>query len=494
MKRQDLRRRVGGWVTFALLTALVLGGSGGRGDGTTAVAAAPEPATTTAGDQVDVAVTVYNSNIALVRDVRELTLPAGASDLRFVDIASSVRPTTVRFRSLSDAARLRVVEQNYQYDLLEPAKLLQKYVGRDVILVRRRDRNGTTVDEEVTARLLAFNNGPVWRIGSEIVTGMPADHYRFPDLPENLYSRPTLVWTLENGGGARQRVEASYLAGEMTWSADYVLTVGRDDRSADLDSWVTLSNNSGAAFRNARLQLVAGELNRVRQEQLAMREAVTARSPAASADFAQEGFSDYHLYTLARRTTLQDRETKQISLLSGSGVPVKKRYVVDGQSFYYRNAHQPGRPLRDPVRVYYRFRNDEASGLGVPLPAGIVRVYQADSRGGLQFAGEDRIGHTPKDEALDLHIGNAFDIVAERKQTSYDKIASNVVELSFEISLRNRKEAPVTIEVNEPLGGSWEMLRASHRSTKTSAWSARFEVPVGAGEEATLTYSVRVRW
>src|SRR5713226_448901 len=340
---------------------------------------------TTSGDQVDLAVTVYNSNLALVRDVRQINLPTGEFRLKFMDIAASINPATVHFRSLSEPARLGVLEQNYEYDLLEPQKLLQKYVGREVTLVRARQESATTKWDEVKATLLSNNNGPVWRIGNEIVTGMNADHIRFPELPENLYSRPTLLWELENKGAQRHKVEASYLATNLSWSADYVLTVGRDDKSADLDGWVTLVNNSGAAFKNAKLQLVAGDLHRITQMYNA--EAADRAMPAARAaapQFGQEAFSEYHLYTLGRRTSIFDKESKQISLLTASGVPVEKTFVVEGQQMYYRNAQHPGSPLKDAVRVYFKFKNEEKGGLGMPLPGGVVRVYQADSKGGVQ--------------------------------------------------------------------------------------------------------------
>ena len=227
--------------------------------------AAAAQGSTTLDDQVDLNVTVYNSDIALVRDVRNLELPRGTFDLSFMDIAATVNPATVHFRSLSEPSRVNVLEQNYEYDLLEPDKLLRKYVGRDVTLVRTRQVNGTTEEEEVTAHLLSYNNQPVWRINGEIVTGLHADHIRFPELPDTLFTRPTLIWTLDNGGATRHRVEAAYLAGKLSWNADYVLTVARDDKAGDIDGWVTLTNGSGTAFRNAKLQLVAGELNRVRQ-------------------------------------------------------------------------------------------------------------------------------------------------------------------------------------------------------------------------------------
>jgi hypothetical protein len=451
---------------------------------------------TTLDDQVELGVTVYNSDIALVRDVRNLQLPPGSFDLRFMDIAASVNPATVHFRSLTEPSRLSVLEQNYEYDLLEPEKLLRKYVGRDVTLVRTVQQNGSTRQEEVTARLLSFNTAPVWRIGNEIVTGLHADHIRFPELPNNLFSRPTLVWTLQNGGAGKHRVEASYLAQRLSWNADYVLTVARDDKSADLDGWVTLKNASGTSFRNATLQLVAGDLNRVRQA-IAERRFDAARAQmevAAAAPMVQEAFSEYHLYTLGRKTTINNEQTKQVSMLDSSEVPILKRFVVDGQAFYYRNVHHPGAPIKDVVQVYYQFKNEEKAGLGVPMPAGIVRVYQADSKGGVQFAGEDRIGHTPKDETLKLKIGNAFDVVCERNQTDFTKIASNVYEVEYEITLRNHKATPIEVEVNEPIGGTWRMLSSSHASTKTAAWAASFAVPVKEGGTATLKYRVRVTY
>ena len=458
-------------------------------------AAAGGQNSSTLDDQLELAVTVYNSDIALVRDVRNLQLPRGTFDLHFMDIAATVNPATVHFRSLTEPTRVNVLEQNYEYDLLEPDKLLRKYVGRDVTLVRMRQEDGATKSEEIKARLLSYNSAPVWRIGNEIVTGMHADHIRFPELPENLYARPTLIWSLNNDGAARHRVETSYLAGKLAWNADYVLTVARDDKLADLDGWVTLTNGSGTSFKNAKLQLVAGDLNRVRQViGRMMADEARATKSVAEAPMAQEAFSDYHLYTLGRKTTINNSETKQVSMLGGTAIPIQKRYVVDGQAFYYRNAYHPGAPLKDVVSVYYQFKNEDRTGLGVPMPAGVLRVYQADSKGGVQFVGEDRIGHTPKDETLNVKIGNAFDVVAERKQIDFEKIASNVFEVEYEITLRNHKTTPVAVEVNEPIGGTWRILRSSHQWTKTDAWAARFAVPVDPDTTAVLKYRVRVTY
>jgi hypothetical protein len=460
-----------------------------------AAAEAQDFYTTTNEDQVELALTVYNSDIALVRDVRNLQLGRGISDLHYMDVAATVNPATVHFRSLSAPSRVRVLEQNYEYDLLEPEKLLRKYVGRDVTLVRTRWNQNTSREEEVTAHLLSYNNAPVWKIGGEIVTGMQADHIRFPELPGNLYSRPTLIWTLDNTGGPQHRVEASYLAGKLSWNADYVLTVARGDKAADIDGWVTVVNGSGTSFKNAKLQLVAGDLNRVRQviNRLEL-DAARKDVSAAMSEMSQEAFSDYHLYTLGRKTTVNNSETKQVSMLGATAFPVQKRYVVEGQQVYYHNAQHPGAPIKDVVQVYYQFKNDEKAGLGMPMPAGTVRVYQSDSTGGVQFVGEDRIDHTPKDEAINLKIGNAFDVVCERKQTDFQKIASNTYEVEYEVTLRNHKATPVTIEVNEPIGGTWRMLQSSHEWTKTSAWAAQFAVPVSADGAAVLKYRVRVTY
>jgi hypothetical protein len=486
-------------LSLAALAFVAAGAAFAARPETTAIASVPEVTgqdVSTLDDQTELSLTVYNSDLALVRDVRSVQLPRGAFDLRFMDIAATVNPATVHFRSLTEPARVRILEQNYEYDLLEPDKLLRKYVGRDVTLVRMRQEGGTAREETVTARLLSYNNAPVWQIGGEIVTGLGADHIRFPELPGNLFARPTLIWSLVNDGAPRHRIEAAYLATKLAWTADYVLTVAREDRAADVDGWVTLTNGSGTAFRNARLQLVAGELNRVRQAfgRMEADRLQEARAVAAPAAMSQEAFSDYHLYTLARPTTINNSQTKQVHMLGATGFPVQKRYVVDGQAFYYRNAQSPGSPIKDAVKVFYQFKNETTAGLGMPMPAGVVRVYQSDSKGGTQFVGEDRIDHTPKDETLNLKIGNAFDVVAERKQIDFEKIASNVYEMEFEIVLRNHKTTPVTVEVNEPIGGTWRIIRSTYESTKTDAWAAQFTVPVAVDGESILRYRVRVTY
>ncbi len=453
--------------------------------------AAPKSTTlaTSEKDRTDLAITVYNSSVALIRDTRQISLGSGIFPLRFEDVAASINPVTVHFRSLSDPTKLNVVEQNYEYDLLDPQKLMEKYVGREVTLVE-----GAV---EKKALLLSDNNGQVWKIDDQIVTGVPTGTFKFPDLPGNLYTRPTLIWTLDNRGASSQKVEASYMTGNMNWNADYVLTVTRDEKAADLDGWVTLTNNSGASFDNAKLQLVAGKIHQVTpppRPMAAKNMAMSFDATAAPQAFSQEAFSEYHLYTLDRRTSIHNNESKQISLLNGTGVPIEKFLLVEGEPYYYRNPMGIGNAVPQTVKVYYRFKNDQKSGLGMPLPAGTVRVYQADSKGGVQFVGEDNIEHTPKDETLKIYTGDAFDVVCERKETDYKRLASNLFEMEYAITLRNHKDGPVTVEVREPIGGDWEIENSNFKWTKLDSTTVGFEIPVAKDGSETLTYRVRVKW
>jgi hypothetical protein len=453
--------------------------------------------TTTSQDQQSLSVTIYNSNIGLVRDVRKINLQSGLSELKFMDVAAQINPATVHIKSLTNPAQFSVQEQNYEYDLLNPQKLLDKYVGKEVTVVRVVSENNTTVERPIKAILLSNNNGqPVWQLNNEIVTGMHADRLIFPQLPENLIAQPTLVWRLENGGARAQTLEASYLTGGITWKADYVLNLSVDEKSADLNGWVTIDNRSGAGYKNAGLQLVAGDLNRVRDTNNAVMEmrAKAVRADMAKQEFGEESLFEYHLYTLDRKTTLKENQTKQISLLSGTGAAVRKEYVVNGQNFYYHNRQNPGTPLKDKVETFIELKNSKDNNLGLPLPKGVLRVYKADTRGGQQLIGEDQIDHTPKDETVRVKLGNAFDIVAERNQTDFQVISDRVFEMGFSVTIRNHKDQPITVMVNEPIGGDWRMLQSSFEHEKTAAFAARFKVPVERNGEAKLTYRVRVRY
>src|ERR1041385_73735 len=399
--------------------------------------------TTTARDRQSVNITVYNSNLGLVRETRRLTLPDGHIALRFADVTAQIRPETVHLASLTAPTALKILEQNYQYDLLNPAKLLDKFVGRELTLVLRHYSNNTESFEPVQATLLSNNGGQVWRINGQIVIN-PTNiaEMRFPDLPKNLVATPTLVWDVENREVAAQSVEASYLTAGMNWRSDYVLLVNADDTKGDLQGWVTLTNNSGATFEDARLQLVAGDVNRVSESRNYAIAGVMMKDRAVDeAQFQEQGFFEYHLYTLQRPTTIRDNETKQVSLLEATGFDVKKEFVLSGQHYYYTNYSNPGQPIKEKVGVFVQFRNSQANKLGMPLPAGTVRLYKKDDKGNQQFIGEDHIDHTPKDEEVRVKVGDAFDIVAERKQIDYKMLVSgHLYEYAYEIKIRNHKE------------------------------------------------------
>jgi hypothetical protein len=348
----------------------------------------------------------------------------------------------------------------------------------------------------VQATLLSNNGGQVWRINGQIVIN-PTNiaETRFPDVPQNLVASPTLVWDLENDRSGAQTVEASYLTAGINWRADYVLVVNADDTKGDLQGWVTLTNTSGVGFENARLQLVAGDLNRVSDgRDYDDRMAMGASAERSASQFQEQAFFEYHLYTLGRPATIREQETKQVSLLEAANFNVSKEFVINGQPYYYRTYNNPGAAIKEKVGVYMQFRNSQQNRLGLPLPAGTVRLYKKDAQGGQQFIGEDRIDHTPKDEDVRVKVGDAFDIVAERKQTEYKVISTYVYEYAYEIKIRNHKDAPITVIVNEPIGGDWEMLSSSFPAEKTTAFAARFRVPVEKDGQATLTYRVRVRY
>jgi len=475
-------------VALGLLLCIVTG---------TAAKAQTSEQTTTARDRQSVNITVYNSNLGLVRETRRLDLPAGRVSLRFADVTAQIRPETVHLASLLSPAALRILEQNYQYDLLNPAKLLDKFVGKEITLVLRRYQNNSEIFEPVQATLLSNNAGQVWRINGQIVIN-PTNivEMRFPDVPKNLVATPTLVWDVENREAGPQTIEASYLTNGLNWRADYVLVVNADDTKGDLQGWVTLTNGSGATFEDARLQLVAGDVNRVSEERnYALAGAMADKRAESESQFQEQGFFEYHLYTLQRPTTIRDNETKQVSLLEAAGFDVKKEFVINGQRYYYSNYNNPGQTIKEKVGVYMQFRNSQQNKLGMPLPAGTVRLYKKDTTGNQQFIGEDKIDHTPKDEDVRVKVGDAFDIIAERKQTDYKVLASgHLYEYAYEIKIRNHKDGPVTVIVNEPIGGDWEMVSSTFEAKKTAAFAAQFNVPVAKDGEATLSYRVRVRY
>lgn len=445
------------------------------------------PLESTLSDQESVAVTVYNNGLGLVREVRKIPVPAGVGELRFMDVAAQIKPETVHIRPL--AGDLAVLEQNYEYDLLSPAKLLEKQVGREVELVRLNEK--TKEDEVVRATLLSTNNGLVYRAGDRILLN-PKGEVRLTRVPDDLIAKPTLVWLIKGGGGT-QKVETSYMTRGLTWQADYVLVLDSADKKAGLTGWVTLDNTSGATYRNAALKLVAGDVQKVEEERVLARGARLAEAKAAAPQFKEQAFFEYHLYTLERPATVKQNQKKQIQLIEAENVPIRKDLVYRGQSYYYRD--KMGYPVsNEKVGVFIIFENRKDHGMGMPLPKGIVRVYKADDSGAQQFIGEDRIDHTPKDEKVRIKVGNAFDVVAERRQTDYEIVSDYVREVAFEVKIRNHKEEDVVVRVVEPIAFDWKVLSSSHPHEKADARTLEFKVPVPKGKEAKLTYRVRVKF
>lgn len=439
-------------------------------------------------DQEAVEVTVYNNNLGLIKDVRSVSLPRGEGELRFMDVASHVQPATVHVTSLQAPSEFAVLEQNYEYDLMSADKLLDKYVGKEIKIVdwnRYQDRKDT-----VQATLLSNNQGQVYRIGNDIFLGHPGVKV-LPELPENLIAKPTLTWLFRNESRNPHRLQVSYLTENLQWRADYVLLLNDTDTEGDLSGWVTLDNRSGAPYRNAKLKLVAGTVHRASPapEERQLLGKAMARPEAEG--FKEESFFEYHIYDLERSTTIKDRQTKQIRLLQASGVGVQKELCVYASQRAFTHRLQ-GRPTKTPVTVYVTFRNKETNQLGIPLPAGIVRLYKQDSCGSQQFIGEDRIEHTPKNETIRLKTGEAFDVISERLQTDYRQVTQGVYETAWEIQLRNHKESPVRITVVEPLARNWKVLEHSHPYEKSDAFTIRFEVDVPPSESVTVRYRVRI--
>ena len=451
----------------------------------------------TLADQQDVAITIYNSDLALVKDHRKIQLTPGASSLAFRDVSARMRPETALMRSLNAPGSLSVLEQNFDFDLLTPQKMLEKYVGQVVTVVRTNPATGQETSEIAT--VLSANNGVVLKIGQRIETGMPG-RLVFGNVPANLRDRPTLVMSLSNTGAAQQDVELSYLTGGLSWKADYVAELNATDDKMDVSGWVTLTNTSGATYSRAKLQLVAGDVNRVapqfqRSAQVMM---APAPAPAAKADMAQESLFEYHLYTLGRPTTLAENQTKQVLLLTGSGVPVRKELLFKGSDYYYQSSvGSIGQKMK--VGVFVEFDNKESGQLGIPLPKGIVRVYKKDTAGNAQFVGEDSVDHTPKNETVRLKLGEAFDVTADKKQTDFKKLAGSgkfnyVFESAYEIVLKNAKKEAVLVTLQEPMPGDWQILSQSLAHTKGASNTAVWKVSVPAEGSSTLTYRALVRF
>lgn len=460
------------------------------GPGLTSVAQAQESGTE---------LTVYNQDIALVRDTRSFDLEQGVNEVRFSDVASQIDPTSVHFRSLTDPEGTTVLEQNYEYDIVGTRKLMQKYVDREIDLV-------TQDGSEYQGTLLSGADDVILQDANGGVTVVRLDQvqqFSFPELPEGLITRPTLVWLLAAGQSGDQDVEVTYMTSGINWQADYVVQLNEDDTALDLNGWITLNNQSGATYSDAKLKLVAGDVNVVRQAKavVARDMVLEAEASAAAPAVEERELFEYHLYDVQRPVTVRDNQTKQIEFTSAADVPAEKFFVYDGASglgFYGYAISDPGYGTysNPDVNIYLQIENEEESGLGIPLPAGRVRVYKADVDGSLQFVGEDRIDHTPKDESVRLLLGNAFDIVGERRQTDFQQLGRDVIEESFEIVVRNHKDEDVEVRVLEHLfrWSEWEIVQESADHTKLDQGTVEWRLPVPADGETTLSYTVRYQF
>jgi hypothetical protein len=378
----------------------------------------------TLADQRGVGITIYNDDLALVRDRRRIAIPAGESQLALRDVSARIQPETALLQSIGAPGRIGVLEQNFNYDLLSPQKLLEKYVGRDVDVVRTNPVIGAQTRER--ARVLATNGGIVLRYADRIETSVDG-RLAFPELPADLRDRPTLVTTVTNGAAGPQDVELTYLSVGLSWKADYTALLNASDDRLDLRGLITLQNQSGTSYRNAAVQLVAGDVNVVRNEMAKVAPNATADVFSVSSAPREQALFEYHLYTLQRRTTVADNQTKQVELLAAPSVPVTKTLELRGEpSYYYQENADLGARLK--VGSYVTFHN-RGGRLGIPLPKGAVRVYKRDNAGNEQFVGSDAIDHTPKNEDVRLHLGDSFDVTASKKQTDYKRVSLGVAEL-----------------------------------------------------------------
>jgi len=453
-------------------------------------ALAEEATELTGENRTRIEITVYNQNLGLVKDLRKLKLNQGLTLVSFRDVAAQVDPTSVHFKSTTAPEGVVIREQNYQYDLVSSEKLLEKYIDKEIELIRR-DENGLEV-ERLSGTLLSAQGGQasIVQIGGKLYLN-PRAEVVLPELPAGLITRPTLMWEVEAPRAAKHLIEVSYLTSGINWHAEYVAVVNRSHDRLDLTGWVTLENKSGATYPRAKLKLVAGDVHRLTQPRAQRERGVFMAAETAAPQFEEKEFFEYHLYALDRKATVADNETKQLSLLNASDVPVEKVFVFDPNQMVYPTSRGEG-VKKGKIKVMLDLENKKEHNLGMALPKGKVRVYQADDEDSLQFVGEDEIDHTPRDEEIRLYTGNAFDLVGERKQTAHRKIADDVSEESFEIRLSNHKDEDVRVVAVEHLYGDWEILDQSHKHEKKDAETIEFNVPVAADSETTVTYTVRI--
>ncbi|HPI20049.1 MAG TPA: DUF4139 domain-containing protein [Candidatus Kapabacteria bacterium] len=423
-------------------------------------------------------VTIYHDDLGVIRDLRTLDLKKGASEVKITDVANQIDMTSVHIKL--DGS---VIEQNFQYDLVSFLKVLQKYIDKEIDLIGENNCiSGTLLSATANQIVIRKKDG-----GLLMLPKIDSYQISVGSLPEGLITKPTLVWQLVSNKDGKQDVEISYQTGGMSWSAEYVAVLDEKDTKIDLNSWVSLTNNSGTSYPDANLKLVAGEVNRIHDLRNIAREGIQSlKGLAAGAydsepQFAEREFFDYHIYDLQRQTTLANNETKQISLFEASDIKIKKKYR------YISN----GSVTNGKADVIIEFENKKDNNLGMPLPAGKVRVYKKDAKS-LEFVGEDMIDHTPKDEKLKIKMGQAFDIVIEESEIESRRVVNNTWDKTYKVTLKNRKNEDINIEVQRSIMGGAEILESSIEYKKKDSRNILFNVPIKAGQEVEFTYSVRV--
>lgn len=457
------------------------------------LAASPEEKTSVRQDQSSLMLTIYNENLALIKEQRAVRLDKGVNRLAWREVSARMRPETALLRNLTSSANLSLLEQNFDFDLLTPQKLLDKYLGKNVVIIRTNTATGKETRED--AMVLSTSQGVVLRFADRIETGLPG-RIAFPDVPSHLRDQPTLSLLITTSMASNHDLELSYLTTGLSWQADYVAELNADDSLLAMNGLVTLVNRSGIGYENAQLQLVAGDVNQVQPDQSPRAKSMAIASMMEMAPaMEQESLFAYHLYTLSTATTLADNQTKQVGLLSANDITVSKEYWLQGADYYFSGKYgEIGHKLHPAVLIKF---DNKGEGLGIPLPKGIIRVYKQDSRGNAQFVGEDRIEHTAKNEQVSLNLGNAFDITADKIQTEFRQLSSqpqNHIETAYQIRIRNARDEAVTIHVQEPIPGDWTMVETSLPHTQPAANLAQWQVNVPANEETVLSYRVRVRF
>jgi hypothetical protein len=453
-----------------------------------------------------ISLTIYNQNFGLVRDSRQMDLKNGINHVSCQDVAAKIDPTSVSFTSLTAPNQVVVREQNYKYDLIDPNTILNKSIGKPAKFKQYVAGGGAV---ELNGILL---NGPNATIGtpdggnSEVSQGLvlktangiilnPQGQVELSELPAGLVSTPSLDWKLETDKAGTHDIEIAYQTADINWKCDYVAIANQDDTKCDITSWVTLDNKSGGTYKNSALKLIAGDVHKVREAQPMMEMAMDAAAPSAPPppQFSEQSFAEYHLYTLAGKTDINNNETKQLSLFNAAAVPVKKLFVLEsGDARMYDGDGGDGDKRK--VQVKLEMQNSADNHLGMPMPKGKVRVYKKDSDGALQFVGEDQIDHTPRDEKIRIYLGDAFDVVGERRQTNTEQPSNRVQRLSYEISVRNHKKEAVRVQVIEHAYGNWKLIAQSHPSTKKDSHTFEFPIDVPANGEVKVTYTVEMKY